>query len=54
MQLNNWTALPYAGSNVFPGVINVQMEAKTNANQATVCDMIKIVLGFIFLIVLAI
>lgn len=45
IQLNNWTVLPYSGSKVFPGVINVQMEAKPNANQASVCDMIKTVSG---------
>lgn len=53
MQLNNWTLLPWAGSNVFPEVISVHVEAKANANHATVCDMFKKALGFIFLIVLA-
>lgn len=41
IQLNNWTVLPYSGSNIFPGVIYVQTEAKTNANQANLCDIIK-------------
>lgn len=45
IQLNNLTVLPYSGSNIFPGVTNVQMEEKPNANQANLCDIIKTVLG---------